>query len=279
MRATAVRRTALAASVAALTLLATACGGSSDSDGKGGASGAGAGAGSGSGDKGGAAPKAAVKTLTAAELEKASLVQGDVKGNKIAKAGPDDQVKAEGVKVDKKECEPFAHAYLGVEQGKPVARTQRTAVSEPKKTDKGTSLEDLAEMPEGDAEDAFAAAFDLTSTLVSLSSYEAQGAPETLAVVRESAAACAGGFTITMDGDTQKIAKLVEEKVTGGDEAIGWTVVSESDGKQVPFKLVALRQSGTFATFVSFNLAATGGRAEGFGLPTAIVAAQATKLS
>lgn len=277
MRATAVRRTALAASVASLTLLATACGGSSDSDGKGGASGAGAG--SGSGDKGNAAPKAVVKTLTAAELEKASLVQGDVKGNKIAKAGPDDQVKAEGVKVDKKECEPFAHAYLGVEQGEPVARTQRTAVSEPRKTDKGTSLEDLAEMPEGDAEDAFAAAFDLTSTLVSLSSYEAQGAPETLAGVRESAAECAGGFTITMDGDTQKIAKLVEEKATGGDEAIGWTVVSESDGKQVPFKLVALRKSGTFATFVSFNLAATGGKAEGFGLPTAIVAAQATKLS
>ncbi|MCX4675375.1 hypothetical protein OG413_08575 [Streptomyces sp. NBC_01433] len=274
MRATAVRRTALAASVASLTLLATACGGSSDSDGKGGANGAG------SGDKGGAAPKAAVKTLTAAELEKASLVQGDVKGNKIAKAGPDDEVKADGVKVDKKECEPFAHAYLGVKQGEPVARTQRTAVGEPKKTGKGTSLEDLAEMPEGDAEDAFSAAFDVTSTLVSLSSYEGQGAPETLAGVRESAAKCTGGFTIVMDGDTQKIAALTEEKVTGGDEAIGWTVTSESDGRKIPFKLVALRRSGTLATFVSFNLAATSDKgAAGFGLPTAIVAAQSQKLS
>ncbi|MCX4970277.1 hypothetical protein OHA98_37075 [Streptomyces sp. NBC_00654] len=275
MRATAVRRTALAASVASLALLATACGGSSDasgSDGKGGgASGAAAGDGAGR--------KPAVKTLTAAELKKASLVQGDVKGNKIAQAGPGDQVKAGSVTVDKKECEPFAHAYLGVEQGEPVARTQRTAVSEPKKTDKGTSLEDLAEMPEGDAEDAFAAAFDLTSTLVSLSSYEGQGAPETLAAVRESAAKCGGGFSITMDGDTQKVAGLTEEKVTGGDEAIGWTVTSESEGKQVPFKLVAMRRSGTFATFVSFNLAATGGRAEGFELPTAIVTAQAAKLS
>ncbi|MFI8433602.1 hypothetical protein ACIGJO_07610 [Streptomyces sp. NPDC079020] len=269
MRATAVRRTALVASVASLALLATACGGSDGKDG--GASSAVAGDGAGQ--------KPAVRTLTAAELKKASLVQGDVKGNKIAQAGPDDQVKAGSVTVDKKECEPFAHAYLGVEQGEPVARTQRTAVSEPKKTDKGTSLEDLAEMPEGEAEDAFAAAFDLTSTLVSLSSYEGQGAPETLAAVRESAAKCDGGFSITMDGDTQKIARLSEEKVTGGDEAIGWTVTSESEGKQIPFKLVAMRRSGTFATFVSFNLAATGGKAEGFELPTAIVTAQAAKLS
>ncbi|MEV7463318.1 hypothetical protein [Streptomyces rubiginosohelvolus] len=266
MRATAVRRTALAASAAALALLATACSGSSDADGK--------------DEKGAAngsssAPKAPAKALTAAELEKATLAQGDVKGTKITKAGPADEVPADGIKVDKEACLPIAHAMSGVPQEGAVATTKRKVIDEPKKTDE-KSLEDLGE---GEAEDLFKNAFDLTSTAVVLSSYEGAAGPDAFATLKKAAADCAGGFTATVGKTPTKIASITEEKVTGGDEAAAWTVTSEDDGDTVPLKLAVLRKEGTVATFFAFNLAAAGGEGVKFELPTAVVAAQDKKLA
>ncbi|MET8606679.1 hypothetical protein ABZV92_24410 [Streptomyces rubiginosohelvolus] len=266
MRATAVRRTALAASAAALALLATACSGSSDADGK--------------DEKGAAngsssAPKTPAKALTAAELEKATLAQGDVKGTKITKAGPADEVPADGIKVDKEACLPIAHAMSGVPQEGAVATTKRKVIDEPKKTDE-KSLEDLGE---GEAEDLFKNAFDLTSTAVVLSSYEGAAGPDAFATLKKAAADCAGGFTATVGKTPTKIASITEEKVTGGDEAAAWTVTSEDDGDTVPLKLAVLRKEGTVATFFAFNLAAAGGEGVKFELPTAVVAAQDKKLA
>ncbi|KFK85666.1 hypothetical protein IX27_32300 [Streptomyces sp. JS01] len=266
MRATAVRRTALAASAAALALLATACSGSSEADGK--------------DEKGAAngsssAPKTPAKALTAAELEKATLAQGDVKGTKITKAGPADEVPADGIKVDKEACLPIAHAMSGVPQEGAVATTKRKVIDEPKKTDE-KSLEDLGE---GEAEDLFKNAFDLTSTAVVLSSYEGAAGPDAFATLKKAAADCAGGFTATVGKTPTKIASITEEKVTGGDEAAAWTVTSEDDGDTVPLKLAVLRKEGTVATFFAFNLAAAGGEGVKFELPTAVVAAQDKKLA
>lgn len=190
MRATAVRRTALAASAAALALLVTACGGgSSDADAKGGKDDKGTAGG------GSSAPKTPAKALTAAELEKATLAQGDVEGRKVTEAGPDDEVPADGVTVDKKECLPVAHAMYGVAQKGSVATTKRKVIDEPKKTDGKKSLEDLKD---GGAEDAFKDAFNLTSTFVALNSYEGTAGPDAFAALKKAAADCAGGFTATV---------------------------------------------------------------------------------
>lgn len=259
MRATAVRRTALAAAVASLTLLATACSGSDSGDkGDGGTSGA----------KDDAASKpAAVKALTSAELEKVSLEDGDLAGHKISKTGPEDIGKAADLTVDKKECEPIGQAFYGVKRGEPVGNAGRKVVQEPVKDETA------------DPEDALAGMLDVTSSLVTLASYEGQGAADSLAELRESAAACAeGGFSLTMKGSKQKVTKLTEEKVTGGEEALAWTVLMGEEGEQVPFKLVSLRQGGTVATFFSFNLGVSGGAAPDFEMPTELVAAQVKKL-
>lgn len=266
MRATAVRRTALAASAAALALLATACSGSSDADGK--------------DDKGAAngsssAPKTPAKALTAAELEKAALAQGDVKDTKITKAGPADEVPADGVKVDKEACLPVAHALSGVAQEGAVATTKRKVIDEPK-ADGEKSLEDAAK---GEGADAFKDAFNLTSTFVALSSYEGTAGPDAFAALKKAAADCAGGFTATVAGTPTKVVSMTEEKITGGDEALAWTVTSESDGATTPVKLVALRKGSSVATFFAFNLAAAGGENVTFELPTAVVAAQDEKLA
>lgn len=265
MRATAVRRTALAASAAALTLLATACGGTSDTDGKNDKGAAG----------GGSSPKTPAKALTGAELEKAALAQGDLKGRKVTKAGPADEVPADGVTVDKDACLPVAHAMFGVAQKGSVATTKRKVVDEPKTDGKKKSLDDLTE---GEAGDAFKEAFDLTSTFVALNSYEGTAGPDAFAALKKATADCAGGFTATVAGTPTKVASIADEKVTGGDEASAWTVTSEDDGDTAPFKLVALRKEGTVATFFSFNLAAAGGDVT-FEVPAEVVAAQDKKLA
>ncbi|MFD9143080.1 hypothetical protein ACFVY7_20105 [[Kitasatospora] papulosa] len=258
MRATVVRRTALAAAAASLTLLATACSGSdSDAKGDGGASGA--------KDDASAKPSA-VKALSSAELEKVSLEQGDVAGYKVTKTGPSDIAKPGEVTVDKKECEPIGFAFYGVERGSPVGNAGRKAVQEPKKDESA------------DPEDLLAGMLDVTSSLVTLASYDGDGAQKSLAELRESAAKCAtGGFTLSMKGSKQKVTKLTEEKVTGGEEALAWRVQMGEGDEAAPFKLVSLRQGGTVATFFSFNLGKTGADAD-FALPTALIDAQVKKL-
>ncbi|MFD6277755.1 hypothetical protein ACFWFI_19605 [Streptomyces sp. NPDC060209] len=258
MRATAVRRTALAAAVASLTLLATACSGSdSDAKGDGGASG---------GKDDASTKPTAVKALTSAELEKVSLEQGDLAGHKVTKTGPKDIAQADEVTVDKKECEPIGYAFYGVKRGDPVGNAGRKVVQEPKKDESA------------DPEDLLAGMLDVTSSLVTLASYDDDGAAKSLAELRESAAKCAtGGFTLSMKGSKQKVTKLTEEKATGGEEALAWRVQMGEGDEAAPFKLVSLRQGGTVATFFSFNLGKTGADAD-FALPTALIDAQVKKL-
>lgn len=119
---------------------------------------------------------------------------------------------------------------------------------------------------------------DMTSSLVTLASYDGDGAVKNMAELRESAAKCAtGGFTLSMKGSKQKVTKLTEEKVTGGEEALAWRVQMGEGDEVAPFKLVSVRQGGTVATFFSFNLAKTGADAD-FERPTAVIDAQVAKL-
>ncbi|MEU0357816.1 hypothetical protein [Streptomyces cyaneofuscatus] len=271
MRATAVRRTALAACAVSLTLLATACGGSSD---------AGTDADGGKNDKGAATsgsspvPTASAKALSTAELETASLKQGDVEGHKIAEAGPDDEVPADGLKADKATCLPVVHAMYGAAEAGSRATTKRKVITDPK----AGAKKSLKDMTDGEAEGALKAAFDLTSTLVALNAYEGTAGPDVFAGLKKAAADCAGGFTATVAGTKQKIVSITEEKVSGGDEAAAWTLIQEDEGAKAPFKLVALRKEGTVATFLSFNLAAGQDGGAKFTVPTEVVAAQAEKL-
>ncbi|MHC3820068.1 hypothetical protein [Streptomyces sp. DT9] len=260
MRPTAIRRTAVAATVLSLALLTAACGSdAADKDG---------------GDKGkadGASPAkpAAAKALTAAELEKVSLAQGDVKGHKVSKAGPQDAVSADDVAVDKAACEVFGDALMGAKSGSPAASTQRKVISEPKKG---------ADEDSADLDEAFKAAFDITTTLTTLSTYEGKGAEESLAGLRTAAAGCASGFTLTAGGTKQKIVKIEEEQVKGGDDAVGWTVTISSEGDSTTMKLVQVRQGATVASFAALNLGAAAS-GDGFEMPTAVIDAQAAKLA
>jgi hypothetical protein len=259
MDTSAIRRTTVAVTVASLTLLVSACGGGKDAAG---------------GEKGRAdtaeatqsAAAPAAKALTAAELKKAVLVQGDVKDHKIGSPGPEDIVAKSAITVDKPVCAPISYMGSGLAIGSPVATVQRKITSVPKKPQNAKSSDDLM------------AAFDVTMTFVSLSSYDDKGAEDTLDTIRRSAAACAGGFSGTTVDQKDKITAIKEEKATGGDEAAAWTVTREEDGDSVPFKMVVVRKGTTLASFVSINMAAAA-TGEATPLPTALLDAQLAKLA
>ncbi|WP_335935284.1 hypothetical protein [Streptomyces sp. PTD5-9] len=259
MRPTVIRRTALTASAACVALLVTACGGGSDS-------GSGSDKPAGTKGKESAAAKPAAKALTAAELEKAALAQGDVEGYKIAKAADKDTVTKNDIKSENAACTPLANALMGAEVGEPAAFVRRTVVSEPKKKE-GLKPEEMLK-----------AALDITTTQLALGSYDGTGAADSVAALRKAATACTGGFDFTAAGQPNKVTKVTEEQVKGGEEAAAWTVEMSASSGKFEIKLVGMRQGSSFASFSSMNLAAMGSGG-GFELPTAVVEAQAAKLA
>ncbi|WP_395572041.1 hypothetical protein [Streptomyces sp. BK79] len=258
MRLTAVRRTALAASAAALALLVTACG-SSDDGGDKASDGA-----EGKGDK----TASAAPALTAAELEKAALAQADVKNGKVTEVSAADDVAKDKVKSEGGDCEPLTYAEVGVPLGEPVASVKRSWTEGPKK-------------PSGDqtTEEAVGAAFDLDKVLLTLASYDDGGAETVLKDVKAAAGKCAGGFSFTAMGEPAKIAKVAEDKAPGGaDEAVAMTMTMVGDeGDEFPVKVVVTRKGSTVATFTVLNLAAAGSGKD-FPFPTEISDAQLAKL-
>ncbi|WP_228976579.1 hypothetical protein [Streptomyces sp. DH12] len=265
MRASVIRRSAVAASAVSLALLVTACGGGEKA---------------GDGDKGaakeGASAAPAAKALTAAELEKAVLAQGDLKGHKVEPAGADEIGKPGSVTVDKAECLPLAELGSGLALGKPTADVTRKVMEEPKAGAEKPSLEDMTEKQ---IEEALTQSMAVTVTVDKLASYEAKGAADALASLRAAATACTGGFTVTQDGEKTKIVKVAEEKVSGGDEAGAWVVTADlEDGDSMTVKAAAVRQGTTLATFTAMNIGASAGGKD-FPMPTAVIDAQVAKVA
>jgi hypothetical protein len=268
MRATAVRRTVLTASAVALALMVTACGGG-DGDGDGDSK---AKAGSDT-----AAAKPAAKALTAAELEKAVVTTADVKGHEVKRPGKDDVFAPGAVKTGKAECEPVALVMSARPAGEPAASVQRVVTEKHAETTSGPSMDELAGMTEEEIEQSVLDAMDVTSTLSSLWSYDGDGARQAIAALRESGRKCAGGFSVTTDGDEQQVTKVAEDKSGAGEEAVAWTVTAETKDGPFVTKVVVFRKGTTLAGFASYNMASVAG-GESFEAPTALIAAQEAKL-
>ncbi|MFJ3662099.1 hypothetical protein ACIPPM_16725 [Streptomyces sp. NPDC090119] len=259
MSATAVRRTVLAASAAALALLATACGGSGEADK--------AAEGKGEGSPAAAAP--AAKALTAAELEKAALAQSDVKSGKVTTKVPaGDDLAADKVTADDAACLPLARAEAAVAQGEPASTAKRSWLGTPKKPAPGTKPEDM-----------LMAALDVNKTLIGLGSYDGGAAEDALKGLTTAARKCAGGFTATIGGEKTKFLKVATAAAPqGGDEGVAVNLTMAADeGVQAPVKIVAVRKGATVATFTTINMAAMAAGKD-YRVPADVIAAQVTKL-
>ncbi|POX54668.1 hypothetical protein [Streptomyces sp. Ru72] len=263
MTSVVVRRTALAASVAALAVLATACGGSADGGNKD------DGGKTAQADKTASATPATSKALTVAELEKAALTQADVKSGKVVTKVPaKDDVAQDKAKTDEAACTPLAYLQVGSYVGKPSATVKREWAGDAKKPAAGAS-----------AEDRMLAAIDRAKVLVTLASYDDGGAEKAFADLKTAAAKCAGGFAFTVDGEKTKIVKVATTAAPqGADDALALTSTMDADeGVKAPVKGVVVRKGATLAYFPAINFAAaTTGK--DFDFPAEIVEAQLAKL-
>ncbi|MEU8654890.1 hypothetical protein [Streptomyces sp. NPDC048737] len=224
----------------------------------------------GSGTSSSAAP--AAKALTSAELEKLLLAQGEVEGYKVDAADASLPASKSAAKVDKSACEPLVYAMSALPPGDTDASARNTVTEDKSAQGSTKSPEDISE---ADIEDAF----NVTATLVGLSSYEGDGAEKTMKAVTDGVTACSGGFGMTADGETQKVTKVTSAKASGlGEESVAFTAVADMDGDgTATFQVEVVRSGSTVATFYGINLGALakGGESK---VPAAVAQAQVAKL-
>ncbi|KOV94537.1 hypothetical protein [Streptomyces sp. NRRL B-3648] len=261
-RSSGVRLCATAA-VSALSLaLATGCGGEGAKD-----------SGNGSGKD---AAKPAAKALSAAELQKLIIAQGDVPGHKVGavEGGVPDKSK---VKAGDTRCEPVLRAFTGIAPGDPAAHTSRMATEEKKApTGDATSPEGLEN---GKFEDALGKSMDLDVTVVTLASYDGDGAEQGLKAVSDAVKACAGGFSGEQAGEKGKFTKVAEEKSSGtGDASVAFTGTNDAgkDGT-LPLHAEVVRHGSTLAVYTTINIGAMMSK-KTYTVSAPVVKAQAAKL-
>ncbi|MFF7548527.1 hypothetical protein ACFZCU_33525 [Streptomyces canus] len=251
-------RIGAAATVSVLSLaLITGCGGGSDDDSKE----------SGPSKETGAASSPSTttpaKALSAAELEKLLLAKGDVTGYEAAD-GDDTLPKAKSeVKTDKADCAPLAHAMAGLAPGDTDASVSNT----------------LTKSPDATPSSGEEAVLNVEMTFVGLSSYDGDGAEKAVKAVSDGIAACSGGFTITAEGEKQKITKVASGKASGkGDESVAFSVGADMDGEgTATFNTEVVRVGNTVSTYYTVDFASLeSGKAA--AVSTAVVDAQLAKL-
>ncbi|MEU2063105.1 hypothetical protein [Streptomyces sp. NPDC013455] len=218
----------------------------------------------------------AAKALTAAELKQKIIAQGDVSGYKVGpvEGGIPDKSK---VKSDDAKCQPVLQAFTGIAPGEPAANTSRMATQDKKDpTDDATSLDDMAD---GKFEDAINESMDLDVTVVTLASYDGDGAEQALKSVSDAVKACTGGFSGEQDGEKGKFTKVAEEKSSGtGDESVAFTATNDAgkDGS-LPLHAEVVRHGNTLATYTTINIGAMMSK-KPYTVSAPVVKAQAAKL-
>lgn len=226
------------------------------------------------GDSGGADAKA----LSAAELKKSIIAQGDVEGYKVDASGKQLPKSKDQVKSGDDKCAPLAYAMGGQAPGEAASEASVMVTQEKKKpTDNASkSIEDLTE---SEIEDSITNAMDMTLTVVGLSSYDGDGAEATFKSVSDAVESCSGGFPVTMQGTDQKVTGITAEKASGsGDESVGFTAKSDAeDGDVATTHVEVVRHGSTIATYYTMNLGLMI-TDKPYDVPAAVVDAQAAKL-
>ncbi|MFD3802213.1 hypothetical protein ACFWSF_07450 [Streptomyces sp. NPDC058611] len=252
MRTALVRRTVLTASAVSLALLATACGGEK-TDAKASAS----------APATSAAP--AAKGKTDAELGGVIVVQADLPAYLVKAATAEEVAAAGAVTSDKPECAPLVKAQSMAPVGTAAGLARTKAVALGKEPAANASAEEKLK--------AGLDALGATATSVTLTSYDGKGAEEAFAALKTAGTACAGGYTGSQQGESLTITKVSPgASVTGGDEALAYTIAADGDGTKIGMELVVVRKGNTLATFSAISLSGTAEQ------PKPVVDAQVKKL-
>ncbi|MEV7195834.1 hypothetical protein AB0N81_29105 [Streptomyces sp. NPDC093510] len=205
-----------------------------------------------SGDKGKKSPEksAAAKpvakkstVLSAADLEKAALAKGDLKGYKVEKMSAAD-MPSQTVPADPAACQPFADMFMFATQPAAKNRLGRTL----------TGPDEL----------------DATVISLALLAHEKADAEKIMEGLRKATKKCTAYEHA--DSKYRDVAALPAPKA--GDDAVSYKVVGDIQGQKTPMSFTVVRSGSTLAAFYSINLL----KPKEFGVPTKIVDAQVNKL-
>ncbi|MFF3212212.1 sensor domain-containing protein [Streptomyces sp. NPDC002886] len=215
--------------------------GSASAPGQAGSSGASAAAGaSGSAGTGGAGETGATAAAGgtagprrgAGRLERAALEQGDLTGYQISANGKNPNAPDGQPQADRKACQPLAD-IMGDKPDPAARETVNRGIGSQKQLGLAVSA--------------------------SVSSYAESDAKALIARLKDAVAACAGGFTATVEKQTgtYRDVKAADYK-TGGDESVSWTTTAAAEGVTAQVHLVVVRQGDTVMRLMALNV--TGGR-------------------
>ncbi|MFF4402177.1 hypothetical protein [Streptomyces sp. NPDC001480] len=233
------------------------------------------GSGNAKGSNGSNASSSDAKALSAAELQKLVIAKGEVPGFKVGAVKGGIPAKSK-VKADDAKCDPLLQVLTGIAPGDAATNTSRMATEDKKDpTDDATSLDDLAD---GKFEDAINKSLDTDVTVVTLASYDGDGAEKAVRTVSDAVKACAGGFSGEQDGEKGKFTKVGEEKSSGtGDESLAFTATNDTPDGAVPLHGEVVRHGNTVATYSTINIGA-GMSKKAYTVSAAVIKAQAGKL-
>ncbi|MGW7821303.1 hypothetical protein ACWGLF_24930 [Streptomyces puniciscabiei] len=217
----------------------------------------------------------AAKALSAAELKKLIVGEGEVPGYKVA---PVPATRAKPITTESGLCRPLARVMSGLPPVEAAAQTDRLATENQAKdpTDKATSMKDLAD---GKFEEAIHKSLDRDVTTVTLASYDGAGAEKALATVRTAVQGCASGFPAAQAGTRTKFTKVAEEKATAtGDGLVAFTATMDTgDGDPAPVHAEVVRTGTTLSVYFTSNLGAMMDK-KAYAVSPEVVKAQQAKL-
>ncbi|MDT0434355.1 MULTISPECIES: hypothetical protein [Streptomyces] len=220
------------------------------------------------------APAATAEAIGKGELEKLIVATADVEGYDVKPAGAAQQIvpSKDALTVKDAACEPLAYVLTGFAPGDEKAFVNRVATqAAPTAAPSAGSDADL---------DAAKDLLGSTITIVSLSSYDGDGAQRTMKAVKDAVSGCAGGFTFSAEGqEAQQFTKVAPGKPVGsGDESAAFTIDGKTDGGETTVNAEVVRHGSTVATYYALNLAALAGKKADTSIPEEIVTAQESKL-
>ncbi|CAM5354947.1 Lipoprotein OS=Streptomyces alboniger OX=132473 GN=CP975_21375 PE=4 SV=1 [Streptomyces alboniger] len=236
---TTVSRAIVAATVTVTLGLTAACGGEDSGDGKKPSEPA-----KSAGQKETSEPETREKgALSSADLEKAVLAKGDLKGYKVEKLSAAD-MPSQTVPADPADCQPFADMFMFAGNPQAEARVGRTM----------TGPDEL----------------DATVISFALLAHEQADAEKVMAGLRTASEKCKAYEHA--DSKYRDVGALTAPKT--GDEAVSYKVVGLIEGQKTPMSFTVVRSGSTLAAFYSINLL----KPKEFGVPEKVVEAQVAKL-
>ncbi|MFI5759997.1 sensor domain-containing protein [Streptomyces sp. NPDC051563] len=164
-------------------------------------------------------------------LERSALQQGDLAGYQISANGKNPNAPDGQPQADRKACQPLAD-IMGDKPDPAARETVNRGIGSQKQLGLAVSA--------------------------SVSSYAESDAKTLIARLKDAVAACAGGFTATVEkqSGTYRDVKAADYR-TGGDESVSWTTTAAAEGVTAQVHLIVVRQGDTVMRLMALNV--TGG--------------------